>query len=229
MTHRLLCCSDTHGEMPPSLDEAGAVGWLHAGDICNGPDIVESDTDPTDDLLLAPVARWVEERRDRLWIVPGNHDVADVYHAFQGDAPISGRIIRLAENLCVAGIGWHGEKYYDLPLERDLTPACESVLRQARRLLSRRDHLILLTHYPPRFPGTRDVPNDRDGCGVWYDCVRHLVEELKPVAIVQGHNHRWFGTSHRVALSNREILILNPGPTGCILEIDSASGEARAS
>ena len=94
--------------------------------------------------------------------------------------------------------------------------------------LSSSDRLILLTHYSPRFVGTQQVENDCDGGGIWYDCVHSVVEELEPVAIVQGHNHRWFGSTYEVQLANRKCLILNPGPSGCVFAVDTDSGSARS-
>ena len=225
MRHKLLCCSDTHGSVPPALDESGALAWLHGGDVCNGPDLVDVEGDPIDDLLLAPVARWFAERPIPVHIVPGNHDVADPYRAFQRCSDLNGRLVKLADRLFVGGIGWHGERYFELPFERDLKPACEMLLRQARRMLFENDRLVLLTHYPPRFRGTHEVPNDVDGGGVWYDCIREVVEALPTLAIVQGHNHRWFGDTHRVSVRGRELLIVNPGPRGCILKIDPEAGD----
>lgn len=227
MRYRFLCCSDTHGEQPPTLDEAGATAWLHAGDLCNGSQIVETVDDPASDYLLAPVAHWFRDRRIAVHLVRGNHDVSDVYHALKNCGDLSGRIVKVAERLFIAGIGWCGERHYELPMESDLAPVCDSILRQAARMVFAEDRLILLTHYPPRFVGTQVVENDHDGGGIWYDCVRLLVDQLQPLAVVQGHNHRWVGAVHRVALTSKETLIVNPGPAGGVLEVDVVSGIAR--
>jgi Icc-related predicted phosphoesterase len=227
MRHRLLCCSDTHGQLPPSLDESESLAWLHAGDICNAPEVLDPNLDPFEDYLLAPIAAWFKSRQERLYLVRGNHDVFDPFRAFKNCNDVTGKLEKLADHLFVAGIGWRGEKYIDLPMERDLSPVCESILRQARRLIFSQDRVILLTHYPPRLVGTQVVENDRDGGGVWYDCVRALVEQLQPLAVVQGHNHRWFGATHRIRLASRQSLILNPGTAGCVLQIDLKKDSAE--
>jgi Icc-related predicted phosphoesterase len=224
MRHRLLCCSDTQGKLPPPLDETGAIAWLHGGDVCNGPDVVDIETNTREDLLRSPGARWFSDRKLPIHLVSGNHDTVDVYHAFTIFGDLSGRIVPIAENLFVAGIGWHGEKHFELPYERDLEPICQSVVRQAAQLIFGRDRVILLTHFPPRFRGLYDVPNDVDGAGIWFECVRSVVDLLEPIAVVQGHKHTWWGATHRVQLATRQCLILNPGPTGCVLEIDDDTG-----
>jgi Icc-related predicted phosphoesterase len=176
---------------------------------------------------MAPVAKWFAERGVPVYIARGNHDVDDPYRALAHCGDLTGRVVKLAEHLFVAGIGWHGEKYFELPYERDLEPVCQSVIRQAMSRVFSKDRLILLTHYPPRFAGTHEVPNDRYGGGVWYDCVRSVVELLEPIAVVQGHNHRWFGATHQIKLARRETLIVNPGTHGCVLEIDLEADGAR--
>ena len=233
MRHRLLCCSDTHGQLPPALDETDALAWLHGGDVCNGPDIIETNADPREDYLLAPVARWFEDRRERVYLVPGNHDTHDVYGAFRQSHVIAGKIVKLAEHLFLAGIGWHGEKYFELPLCRDLEPVCQSVMRESSRLLlsaplSGQDRLILLTHFPPRFRELYDVPNDFDGAAIWFDCVRSVVDRLEPIAVVQGHKHICGGrTTSRSTCDALECLILNPGPTGMAARVDVEAGRAE--
>jgi Icc-related predicted phosphoesterase len=229
MGYRIICCSDTHGKIPPQIDETGAIAWLHGGDVSNGPDILDLETSVEEDFLLAPVSRWFVERSIPVHLVSGNHDIEDVFRCFSRCGDLSGKMVKLADRLFVAGIGWHGERYYELPLEADLAPVCQSVIRQGLRILTSQDRLILLTHYPPRFSNTEHVENDRDGGGVWYDCVKSVVELLEPIVVVQGHNHNWFRRTHLVQLNRRPVLILNPGPTGCVLtvELDATPSEVQ--
>lgn len=227
MRYRLLCCSDTHGHAPPRPDEAGAVAWLHAGDINHGPTAVADGSDPARDPLRAPAARWFTERTIPILAVPGNHDGVDDLRAFRAARDVDGLVVPVAPRLFVAGVGWHGQRYYEMPFEADLAKACDSVRRQALRLLSRDDRLILLSHYPPRFAGTREVVGDADGAGVWYDCIRRLVEELHPLAVVQGHVHKWFQTATTVDVDSRKVLTLSPGPSGAILTVDVHAGTAK--
>ena len=227
MRYRLLCCSDTLGAPPPALDETGAVAWLHAGDANNGPTAVGDGSDPLADPLRAEAARWFIDRPIPLWVVKGNHDGIDDLNAFAASRDLTGRVVRVAPRLLVAGIGWHGERYFELPFEADLAKACESVARQARRLVMPDDRLILLTHYPARYPEVREVEGDRDGAGVWYNCVRDVIEEFRPLVVVQGHVHRWAGTAFTAAVRDRQVLALFPGPTGAVVTVDPEAGTAE--
>ena len=208
------------------VDDAGAVAWLHAGDANNGPTAVGDGSDPFADPLRRNAAQWFASRSVPLFVVRGNHDGVDDLRAFGSGADLTGRVLQVAPRLYVAGIGWHGERYYELPYERDLAPVCESVLRQARRLVMPRDRLVLLTHYPARYTQVRTVEGDRDGAGVWYDCVRNVVEQLRPLAVVQGHVHRWARTSFTTVAGDGNVLVLFPGPGGAVLTVDVEAGAA---
>jgi hypothetical protein len=37
MAIKLRCVADTHGRLPPALDERGAAAWLRAGDVYEAP------------------------------------------------------------------------------------------------------------------------------------------------------------------------------------------------
>jgi Icc-related predicted phosphoesterase len=227
MQYRFLCCSDTHGATPPAVDETEAVAWLHGGDANNGPTAVGDGSDPLDDPLRRDAARWFITRRLPVFVVRGNHDGVDDVRAFAGGTDLTGRLVEVAPRLYVAGIGWHGERYFELPFEADLRPVCEAVLRQARRLVMPRDRVVLLTHYPARYPEAREVPGDRDGAGVWYDCVRQVVEELRPLVVVQGHVHRWARTAFTAPVGDRQVLALFPGPSGAVVTVDIEAGTAE--
>jgi Icc-related predicted phosphoesterase len=51
-----------------------------------------------------------------------------------------------------------------------------------------------------------------------------IIEEFKPVLVVQGHLHEFFGTSGIIDMGERKSLIINPGPRGATVKIDSALG-----
>ena len=89
------------------------------------------------------------------------------------------------------------------------------------------DRVVLLTHYPARYPEVHEEPGDRDGAGVWYDCVRGVVEELRPLVVVQGHVHRSARTAFSVSAGGREVVALFPGPTGAVVTIDTETGAAH--
>jgi Icc-related predicted phosphoesterase len=221
--YRLLCCADTHGRLPPPLPEEGAAAWLHAGDVTDGPNAVEDESDPSLDPLRADVAGWFKRRTLPVFIVRGNHDTVDEYRAFRSASDATGLLLPVAPQLWVAGVGWHGERYFELPLEADLEKVAESVRRQALRKLGSRDRVVLLTHYPARTPGLYEVLGD---AGVWYESVRRLVDDLRPLAVVHGHMHQWAWTSRQLDVAGREVLLLNPGRRGALLTVDVEAGTA---
>ena len=222
--YRLLCCADTHGRLPPSLPEEGAAAWLHAGDVTDGPTAVEDGSDPFTDPLRSDVATWFRGRAPPVFVVRGNHDTVDDFSAFRSASDVTGLVLPVAPRLFVAGVGWHGERYFELPVEADLHAVANSVRRQALRKLGRDDRLVLLTHYPPLMPGMYEVQGD---AGVWYHAVRALLEELRPLAIVHGHNHQWAWTSRRWDVGGRDLLLLNPGRKGAVLTVDVEAGTAE--
>lgn len=219
---RLLCCSDTHGQVAPAIDETGATAWLHAGDIANGPDVFDemAESDPMIDPLLAPVAEWFAARTLPAYAVRGNHDIVDCYRVFATDRDINGRVKKLCDGLWLAGVGWNGERHIELPTERDLQSVCDDVRRQARRIVERSPNWILLTHYPPKYEGSFDASLYAGQSGVWYDAVRELADVLKPILIVVGHNHRWFGQQATIQRADGSTTIVCPGPEGCVVDID---------
>ena len=224
MRYRLLCCADTHGRPPPSLSEEGAAAWLHAGDITDGPTAVEDGSDPFLDPLRADVARWFQGRVLPVFAVRGNHDAVDDFGAFRSASDVTGIVLPIGPGLFVAGVGWHGEYYFELPLEADLQAVADSVRRQALQKLRPHDRLVLLTHYPARIPGMYHVSGD---AGVWYDSVRALIEDLRPQAVVYGHMHQWAWTSRQLSVGGREVLLLNPGREGAFLTVDVETATAE--
>jgi Icc-related predicted phosphoesterase len=154
--------------------------------------------------------------------VRGNHDVDGLP---PGVDDVTGRVVRLADRLWLAGVGWSGRVYADLPGESDLEPACRSVERMALRLVMPGDALVLLTHYPADLPGLFPDVGRRDG--VVFDCVHRLIDTLRPMAVVQGHVHEWFGLAARCNWPvGRATLILNPGPGAATLTVDAVGRSA---
>jgi Icc-related predicted phosphoesterase len=224
---RLLCCSDTHGKRPPDLDEAGATAWLHAGDVYEGPALVDDDEEPLPGDPIADLVRtWLATRRVPVFCVHGNHDVADPYRWFERADAIDGRVRRLESGLVIAGIGWHGERYYECPVESDLEPVCDALRRQLFGVGTPADVIVLLTHYPPRIDGLFPMkPGATQTAG--YDAVTRLVNEIRPTLVVQGHEHFWFGQVAKLSYGDRMAIIVNPGPTGMAVAIDLERGVAE--
>lgn len=225
MQYKLLCCTDTHDQTPPDLPQDGATAWLHAGDICSGENQAAMERQPTPDMLAwaagrkEAIGRWVKAQGIPIYAVRGNHDVADPWEFFANCQDVTGRLVQIAPKLFLAGIGWAGEYYYDLPREADLAAVCRQIIRQANRLLFSGDRLILLTHYPAAVPEA--IPYQYGS-----ECLCDLIKELAPVAVVQGHIHELAGKQGRFHTERGDVLIVNPGPQGGILMVDTEDGRA---
>ena len=202
---RLGICSDTHGRPLPTWDTDSITAILHAGDVYYAPTVIDDDDDPMPRQRVTPLPVPV-------LAVRGNHDYRDPGGFFREADDISGRLRRLLPGLWVAGIGFAPSRYYDLPGESDLEMQCRGLSRQVRREVMPGEKLILLTHYPPKLA---ELPCDEVSENWTYRCVAELVDELQPVAVVQGHVHAWFGRQWR----RNGMLIVSPGPRAGILHL----------
>lgn len=202
-------CSDTHGGVLPRWDDRGLVAVLHGGDVYHAPRLPAADD--------AQLRLWSQSIGAPVLAVRGNHDHHDPSGFFRTARDLSGSIHQLAPGLWVAGIGWAAPLYFDLPGEHEIALQCGGLMRQIRREVGLHDRLLLLTHYPPRLPELPIESVPHEWC---YDCVANLVEEVRPIAVVQGHIHEWFGRQWR---RDDGTLLVSPGPTGGILSV-SADG-----
>lgn len=228
MRYRLICCSDTHGCQPPdNKDGEPITAWLHAGDAYDGPEILGDEEEPLPgDPIAEPMRSWLRSRDKPVYGVHGNHDVADPYRWFASIEAVDGRVARIAPNLVVVGIGWNGEKYFELPGESDLRRICDAARRQVLRLRMPSDRVVLLTHYPPRLTGLFPAKAGQvveSGS----EAIAELARELRPIVIVQGHEHFWFGRSAQTDLEGQSTLVMNPGPAGMSVIIETENGSAE--
>lgn len=225
MIHRIACCSDTHETAPSLSATADILCWLHAGDYYAYKDLASADDfDPAlasmyGELEGGDAFQWAKTASVPIYSVKGNHDGHDAWGYFQRANDISGRVVQITQDLLIAGIGWHGRHYYDLPTEEDLAEVCQKI-RQAYAKVGAgqagsKHALILLTHYPAFAPDSADKQESFQT----YACLRELAAELQPVAIIQGHVHEWAGLTHQTPTGNTSILVIHPGPIGGILAI----------
>ena len=214
---RFLCCTDTHGETPPPGDERNATAWLHAGDICNAGASIHGG------LQIKRLANWTSRRTIPAYAVQGNHDCgfgSEKLGRFAKD--VTGKVVNIAPHLFLAGIGWSGAKFFDVPDENALEPVCQQVVSQAKLQLAANDRCILLTHYPPRISA---LEHKGEGQDYTFQCVKNVVDELKPLAVVYGHIHSRFNSEDIYETDRRRVLIVNPGLDGGELSIDIGTGE----
>jgi Icc-related predicted phosphoesterase len=224
MKLNFLCCCDTHDVALPGIAAEGTSAWLHAGDVYSGANAEALDTYGSTDPSLRQwaedrcraMANWLARCPLPVYAVGGNHDVDDPWGFFADGRDVTGRVVEVAPHLFLAGIGWHGMTASDLPGEGELQRVCKGVWRQAYRMLRKADRLLILTHYQIRAPELPCFPGSAYG----FDCIRELVDEFHPLAVVQGHVHEAFGCQDRLAWEGGETLVVNPGPRGGILSVD---------
>lgn len=106
--------------------------------------------------------------------------------------------------------------------DTDLFPTYEKILRDA---LDPALPLVIVTHYPPS--GTKCSGSQYDDSGailvpvaenlyaVGSPLVRKIIETFNPVLVLTGHFHNRFGNEDRIGPTR----ILNPGPTGKLIEV----------
>lgn len=216
MKYKMLCCSDTHGKVPPPLDEADATAWLHAGDVYNYGDASKSQKHFS---LPAKISEWVDARKVPVFGVRGNHDCPLDAEFFDKCKDSSGRCFEAAPGLLVVGLGWCGGMFYDLPGESEMSEVVAEARREYILKSMPSTKTVVLTHYPPWLPSVYDYESNHEG---WmFDCIREFVEEIKPLAVVQGHVHDIFGRQFFYHGPGFDTLIVSPGPSGGALTVDT--------
>ena len=212
---KFICCSDTHNLVPPAIDETDVHAWLHAGDVflnCR----YEERPKPVED--AAKISAWADERKIPIYAVKGNHDCSMDTEFFDKINHASGRYIELSPGLGLFGLGWHGGAYYDLPTEYDMHKRCDEAKREWLLKSKSGDQYIVLTHYPPWVAAL--YPDARNPAGWMFQCIRELIDEIKPMVIIQGHVHELFGKQFVYSGPEFKSLIVAPGPKGGILSIN---------
>lgn len=220
MPYKLLCCSDTHLNTPPELDETDATAWLHAGDVYNYGHSGKSSKGIKPQQLM----EWVEGCKIPIFAVKGNHDCSFDVPFFDKAIHVSDGCHQIAPGLFVIGIGWAGGVYYDLPMCSDIQKVIKEAKRQYIMKSMPSDKVVILTHYPPWLPNIYDYPGSMEG---WmFDEIRELADEVKPLAIIQGHVHDIFGLQVVHHGADYDSLVVSPGPVGGTLTIDKDASTA---
>ena len=225
---KIICCSDTHGKSPDLPVQQGVAAILHGGDFYDGRILRyaagrEACEEGVAEIRRITDVRWLAEVKVPVYAVKGNHDVADPLGIFAQVEDITGRVVELAPNLLLAGIGWSGQYFFDLPTEFDLEAVCQKIRRALAQRSTHSARLILLTHYPGCFP---ELFSDRQiHASWWYQTIRKFIHEVKPMLVVQGHLHEHFGTGGVVDADGSRCLIINPGTKGVVVDIDLVTGE----
>lgn len=206
---RLFCFSDTHQRALPDCKPIPDA-WLFAGDLYDKQD--RGGLTP-EDVEFRNVAReWRKINPQPVYAVKGNHDLRDKAGFFSSAIDLTGGAIRhIADDLYLAGLGWVGEQFFELPLETHLVEHCQNIEDEWERL-GARGRLILMTHYPPH--DRKAIPYKGSREGFFFDCVRNLIDEVQPMVVIAGHSHVHFGLVSAIGLS----LLIFPGRTGMTLK-----------
>jgi Icc-related predicted phosphoesterase len=210
-TYRFLCVSDGHGRMPTIADSAGFNAWFYIGGM----------------------ARWGDGKQFVLWsmrqtipiVSVSGHEDSGVFGSLllaHYSTNVTGSAVRIADSVMIVGVGFCTE-YPPIrtarPTENRLAMICADALRSANARRRPGDSVILLTHYPPKL----SVPGyDGDDPG-FYHCMRPLIEQLKPVAVIHGHVRHRFGTQVLWQHKNGHTLIACPGPAPHLLTLAAGS------
>lgn len=219
MPLKFNCCSDTHAWFVPALADSDAKAWLHAGDVYdhgrrNLPEMMHPKLDA-----------WMAARTIPVHAVKGNHDCSLSAPFFDKFGNASGRCIEIEPGLLLLGIGWAGGIYYDLPTESDILKVCDEIRKEMLLKSNFGDKIIVLTHYPPWSDSLYENRTRSEG---WmFEQITALVDQVKPLALIQGHVHGLFGEQMIYEGDGFETLIVSPGPYGGVLTVDPAANTAE--
>lgn len=207
---RLFCFSDTHQKALPECMPAPDA-WLFGGDLYNRPG---SGLTAEDVEFRRVVGAWSAAHPEPIYAVKGNHDLHDRANFFNSSIDLTdGTIRHLGDDLFVAGVGWLGKQFFDLPQEADLAGCCRRIEDEWAHLGGRR-RLILLSHYPPNDRSV--IPYMGESDGFFFNCIRDLIHDLKPMVVIAGHSHVHFGLVTRIENS----VVVFPGRSGRLLTMD---------
>lgn len=211
---KLFCCADTHGKAPPLCKDADV--YLHAGDFYNLLGGKIHGVSHKDFARMKnneqTMTEWRKSVSCPVYFVRGNHDTDDFFNIMKED--ISGKIVKLKDGLFLFGIGWSGQFYFDIPLDRDIAVICDNLLKQSLQEMKDGDHSIILTHYPPCIPEKHGKCEE----GFLFNPVRKMIDALKPILVVEGHTHQDAG---KVFWYNK-TLIAHPSVKGSLFEIEGS-------
>lgn len=194
--------SDTHGERPPTIP--GDV-VLHAGDVYE------------DDTHIQGVKEWASIQK-RILAVRGNHDGFDPAGFFDGR---EFTVAELEPGLWVVGIGFATQNLsfglYAVPTENGLSQIVAEVLAETAQRIPQGAKTILVSHYAPAsiFAKAHE--------GFIFDCIPKACQALRPVAILYGHIHQFFGRTCQVEGTPAYSL----GPKGLTFTVEDGTIKAR--
>lgn len=200
---KILIFSDVHGDLR-ALDRILAQPadlYVAAGDLATFGKGLERCGE-----VLAPL-------RDKLWVIPGNHESHDATKAFcaQHGFVDFHRQVRTLESAkgrtTWAGLGYSNITPFHTPGEYS-----EEQIADALKAFDGIEHLYLVAHCPPRDTKLDEfAPGKHAGSSA----LRAWMAEANPSYIFCGHIHESAGLSQRVGATE----VINVGKYGYTIEV----------
>lgn len=190
--------SDLHGDVKSlqRLMATDAHAYFAAGDLVNWG------------RGLDRMAEAMLPRRDRVYVMPGNHESAADIEAFcaqHGFHNFHGQTLELGGKH-IAGLGYSNPTPFDTPGEYT-----EAELGERLQPFVGLSPLVLICHAPPR-----DTKLDRihEGLHAGSTAVREFIEKHQPEYFFCGHIHEAEGQEEMFGATRGR----NVGKRGCVLE-----------
>ena len=195
---KLLVFSDIHGDYR-ALERLMAMEadyYFAAGDLCSWG------------RGLDRCGEIMQRRGERVYVLPGNHESAEVTFALCAKFGLRYFHERSfqAEGFHVAGLGYSTPTPFNTPGEYT-----EEEMAQHLATFAALKPLILICHCPPY--GTA-LDRVREGVHAGSRAVRQFIEEHQPVFFFCGHIHEAAGVAARIG----ETHGVNAGPKGYLLD-----------
>ena len=196
---KLLAFSDIHGDAAAlnKLMDIEADVYVAAGDLS------------TFARGLEPLAPILARRRERVWVLPGNHEHASDIEAYcqrHGFRAIHGRTFEM-DGFHVAGLGHSNPTPFNTPGE-DPEETIAANLSEFEGLKP----LLLICHCPPL-----NTPLDEAVLGRHFGsrAVREFLDEQQPAWFICGHIHEAAGRDVMLGATRG----INAGKQGVLLEL----------
>ncbi|MBM3736601.1 MAG: hypothetical protein FJW39_12525 [Acidobacteria bacterium] len=196
---KILVFSDIHGDLPAlaRLMEIEADLYFAAGDLVNWSRGLDK---------VAPV---MAPKKDRVYVLPGNHESPDVIWAFcqrYGFRDFHGNAIEAA-GVHIAGLGCSSPTPFDTPGEYT-EEQFEAKLEPFRG----KNPLVMICHCPPK-----NTELDRAGPGRHYgsEAIGRFLSAEQPAYFFCGHVHEAWGAEVKLGPTHA----VNVGKRGYLLDL----------
>ncbi len=197
---KLLIFSDIHSDLKAleGLVQTEADYYFAAGDLVSWARGLER------------CGEILKQRRDRVYVLPGNHESAEQIAAFctkYGFHDFHEKSLRVA-NYHVAGLGYSSPTPFDTPGEYS-----EAELAARLAPFEKLEPLVLICHAPPYGTALDQV---RKGLHAGSKSVRKFVDRHQPAYLFCGHIHEAEGVSVELGKTRA----INVGKRGYLLELN---------